>query len=103
MHLPEGTISSWDELYKRFITNFQGTRDHALTINDLWRVKQRPDETLRKYIKRFTQVRLKIPKASGEAIILVFTEGVTNVKMSEELAIHDDLCSAVEMFNLADK
>ena len=33
MHLLEGSISSRDELCERFITNFQGTRDRALTIN----------------------------------------------------------------------
>lgn len=33
----------------------------------------------------------------------MFTEGVTNIKMSEELAIHDDLCSTLEMFNLTDR
>jgi hypothetical protein len=38
MHLPEGSISSWHELRKRFIANFQEIRDHALTINDLRRV-----------------------------------------------------------------
>jgi hypothetical protein len=54
MNLPEDSISSWDELRKQFITNFQGTRNRALTINDLRRMKQRPDETLRKYIQRFT-------------------------------------------------
>ncbi|XP_073353719.1 uncharacterized protein [Aegilops tauschii subsp. strangulata] len=103
MHLPEGSFSSWDELREWFIANFQGTRNRALTINDLWRVKQRPGETLRKYIQHFTHVCLKIPKASDETIISAFTEGVTNVKMSEELTIHDDLCTALEMFNLADK
>ncbi|XP_073360365.1 uncharacterized protein [Aegilops tauschii subsp. strangulata] len=99
-HLPEGSISSWDELREPFIANFQGTRDRALTVNDLRRLKQRPGETLRKYISCFTQVHLKILKASDEAIISAFT---TDVKMGEELAIHDDPCTALEMFNLADK
>ncbi|XP_073353900.1 uncharacterized protein [Aegilops tauschii subsp. strangulata] len=103
MHLPEGSISSWDELHEQFIANFQGTRDHALTINDLRRMKQLPGETLRKYMQRFTQVRLKVPKASDEAIISAFTGGVTDIRMSEELAINDEPCSALELFNLADK
>ncbi|XP_073360307.1 uncharacterized protein [Aegilops tauschii subsp. strangulata] len=103
MHLPEGSISLWDGLRGWFIANFQGTRNRALTVNDLRRVKQQPGNTFCKYIQRFTNVHLKISKASDEAIISAFTEGVAGVKMSEELAIHDDLCSALEMFNLADR
>src|SRR3989337_2941035 len=103
LHLLEGSIFSWDELRENFIANFQGTRDRALTVNDLRRVKQQPGETLRKYIQHFTNVRLKIPKASDEAIISAFTDGVRDVKMKEELAILNDLCLALEMFNLANK
>ena len=38
---------------------------------------------------------------SDEAIILVFTDGVCDVKMKEELAIHEELCTSQELFNLA--
>ena len=58
---------------------------------------------MQKYIQRVNDVRLKIPKVSDEAIILAFTDGVRDVKMKEELAIHEDLCSALEMFNIATK
>ena len=40
---------------------------------------------------------------SDEAIILAFTDGVRDVKMKEELTIHEDLCTALEMFNMATK
>ena len=70
---------------------------------DLRCVKQQEGETLHKYIQRFTSVRLKIPKASDEAIISAFIDGVRDLRMMEELAIHDNLCSALEMFNLANK
>ncbi|XP_044419720.1 uncharacterized protein [Aegilops tauschii subsp. strangulata] len=48
-------------------------------------------------------VRLKIPKVSDEAIILAFSDGVRDVKMKAELAIHEELCTALEMFNMATK
>ena len=38
-----------------------------------------------------------------EAIISAFSDGVRNVKMKEELAIHEDLCTSLELFNLATK
>lgn len=40
---------------------------------------------------------------SDEAIVSAFTNGVRDVKMKEELAIHEDLCTASEMFNMANK
>ena len=67
------------------------------------RIKQQPGETLQKYIQRFNNIRLKIPKVSDEAIISAFTDGVRDVKMKEELTIHKDLCTSLELFNLATK
>ena len=98
-----GSISSGDEMREHFIANFQGTRDRPPDSGDLWRIKEQPGETLQKYIQRFNSARLKIPKVSDEAIISAFTNSVCDVKMKEELAIHEDLCTAMEMFNMATK
>ena len=35
-----------------------------------------------------------------EAIISAFSDGVRDVKMKEELAIHEELCTSLELFNL---
>ena len=86
-----------------FVANFQGTRDHPPAAGDLRCIKQQPGETLQKYIQRFNSVRLKIPKVSDEAIILAFSDGVHDVKMKEELTIHQDMCTALEMFNMETK
>ena len=40
---------------------------------------------------------------SDEAIISAFSDGVRNVKMKEELDIHEELCTSLELFNLATK
>ena len=37
-----------------------------------------------------------------EAIISAFSDGVRDVKM-KELAMHEDLCTSLELFNLATK
>ena len=58
---------------------------------------------MQKYIQRFNDVRLKIPKVTDEAIISAFSDGVRDVKMKEELAIHEELCTVLELFNLATK
>ena len=46
LNLPQGSISSWDEMRDRFVANFQGTRDRPPIAGDLRRVKQPPGETL---------------------------------------------------------
>src|SRR5512141_3407575 len=72
-------------------------------MSDLHRLKQQQGETLQKYIQRFNYARLKIPKVIEEAIISAFFDGVRDIKMKEELAIHEDLCTSLELFNLAIK
>ena len=103
MNLPEASIHSWEDLCKQFVTNFQGTNDRTLTINDPRNMHQRPGEPLRKFIQRFSQVRHKIPKASDAAIVSAFTSGVTDMKMRKKLSVRDELDSAMELFILTDR
>ena len=103
LNLPPGLISSWDEMCTRFIANFQGTGDRPPVAGDLRRIKQQPGETLHNYIQCFNSARIKIPKVTDEAIISAFSDGVRDVKMKEELAIHEELCMTLEMFNIATK
>ena len=81
LNLPPGSISYWDEMRSRFITNFQGTRNHPPVMGDLHRMKQPPGETLQEYNQRFNNARLKIPKVTEEAIISAFSNGVRDIKM----------------------
>ena len=87
----------------RFIANFQGTRDRPPAVSDMRHIKQQPGETLQKYIQRFNNARLKIPKVTEEAIISAFSDSVRDLKMKEELAMHEDLCTSLKLFNLATK
>src|SRR4051812_16100314 len=103
LNLAPGTISSWEQMRTRFIANSQGTRDRPPAVSDMPRIKQQPGETLQKYIQRFNSARLKIPKVSEEAIISAFSDGVRDIKMKEELVMHEDLCTSLELFNLETK
>jgi hypothetical protein len=66
-------------------------------------VRQKPGETLCRYIQRFSQVRNKIPNIPDSHVIAAFREGVTNHRMLEKLGIHDTLSSVVKLFDIADK
>ena len=47
MNLTEVPIHLFEELCLQFVTNFKGSYECHLTLNDLRVVRQRPDETLR--------------------------------------------------------
>lgn len=53
--LPRGSIDSWSELRDHFIANFQGTFERPGTHFDLYNVIQKPDESLKDYIQRFSE------------------------------------------------
>jgi hypothetical protein len=65
-------------------------------------VRQRPGETLWKFISRFTKVRGTIPRISNASIITAFRQGVRDEKMLEKLATHD-VETVPTLFALADK
>lgn len=54
--LPEGSVGSWGELCRQFITNFSRSFTHSGTRDDLLAVWQKKGETMRQYIQHFGQV-----------------------------------------------
>ena len=66
------------ELFDHFITNFQGTFERPSTHFELYNVIQRPDESLRDYIWRFSEQHSKISDITNDNIIVVFKKGVRN-------------------------
>jgi hypothetical protein len=52
-HLPRHCINDWSDFSRRFIANFQSLSDKTAQPWDLKSIRQRGDETLRPYLKRF--------------------------------------------------
>ena len=73
--LPEDSFDSWEELLQAFINNFIATCEQPGNKNDLERIRDR-DEPLRDYIRRFSDMRLKIPKISHDEAISAFIKGL---------------------------
>nr|CAE03254.1 OSJNBa0011J08.9 [Oryza sativa Japonica Group] len=74
--LPRGTIGSWAELHDHFIANFQGTFERPGTHFDLYNIIQKSGESLRDYIRRFSEQRNKISDITDDVIIAAFTKGI---------------------------
>ena len=64
--LPEDSFDSWKELRQAFIDNFIATCEQPGNKYDLERIRDRKNEPLRDYIRRFSDMRLKIPNISHD-------------------------------------
>nr|CAE05311.2 OSJNBa0056L23.9 [Oryza sativa Japonica Group] len=79
--LPRGTIGSWAELRDHFIANFQGTFERPGTQFDLYNVIQKSGESLRDYIRRFSEQCNKISDITDDVIIAAFTKGIRHEEL----------------------
>jgi hypothetical protein len=70
-----------------FIENFQGTYERPSTVETLKTIKQKHDESLHDYVKRFCNARNSIPHIQDIEIIKAFHDGVNDVKTMEEIAM----------------
>ena len=74
--LPEDSFDSWEELRQAFIENFIATYEQPGNKYDLERIRDRKNEPLRDYIRRFSDMRLKIPEISHDKAISAFVKGL---------------------------
>jgi hypothetical protein len=102
MNLPEGTLSSWQELCHQFIANFESAYVWSGNETDLHAVRQRLGESLCSFIQWFSQVRNTIPHISNTSVVVTFHQGVRDEKMLEKLTTHD-IQDVTELFSLVDK
>jgi hypothetical protein len=70
-----------------FIGNFQDTYERPSTAKILKTVKQKHGESPRDYVKCFCNVRNAIPYIQGIKVINAFHDGVSDIKMVEEIAM----------------
>ncbi|GJN40045.1 hypothetical protein PR202_gb29210 [Eleusine coracana subsp. coracana] len=70
--LPEESITSWGDLNRKLIESFQATCNRPGNHFDLTRIKQKTNEPLRDYIKRFCAKKTEIPNVPDQHIIAAF-------------------------------
>jgi hypothetical protein len=85
--LPESTIYNWDQSCAMFIGNFQDTYECPSTVDTLKTIKQKPDESLREYVKYLYNARNAILYIQDIEIINTFHYGVSDIKTVEEIAM----------------
>jgi hypothetical protein len=83
--LPKGSIKSWDDLVDAFVTNFQATYKRPVGIDELRHCQQKPKESMRAYIGRFTKLLNAAEDVSIDRAIDAFSDGIRRETYIEEL------------------
>jgi hypothetical protein len=74
-HLPASKIHNWDDLVRTFVGNFQGTYMRLGNSWDLRACTQKPGESLRDFIRRFSKRCTELPSMVQSEIVHAFLEG----------------------------
>jgi hypothetical protein len=99
-HLPASQIHIWDDLVRTFVGNFQGTYVHPGNSWDLRACTQKPGESLRDFIRRFSKRCTELPSVARSEIVHAFLEGTTCRDLVRELGRSPPVDSN-EMFDIA--
>ncbi|XP_075515705.1 uncharacterized protein LOC142550517 [Primulina tabacum] len=70
------SILSFEDFQKMFLHQFSSRKKYKRTAFRLFELKQRPEETLRAYIKRFSRLALDVPACAPETKTIAFTQGL---------------------------
>ena len=73
--LPPSSYDSWEEFSRDFIKNFEPLAVRPKTFEELRSCVQKPDETLRAYIRRWTEIRNSVKTTSEDMVIDAFCTG----------------------------
>jgi hypothetical protein len=84
-HLPASQIHNWDDLVRTFVGNFQGTYIRPGNSWDLRACTQKPGESLRDFIRRFSKRCTELPSVAQSEIVHAFLEGTTCRDLVREL------------------
>jgi hypothetical protein len=99
-HLPASQIHNWDDLVRTFVRNFQGTYMRPGNSWDLRSCTQKPGESLRDFIRRFSKRCTELPSVAQSEIVHAFLEGTTCRDLVRELGRSLPVDSN-ELFNIA--
>jgi hypothetical protein len=99
-HLPASQIHNWDDLVRTFVGNFQGTYVHPGNYWDLRACTQKPGESLRDFIRRFSKCCTELSSVTQSEIVHAFLEGTTCRYLVRELGRSPPVDSN-ELFDIA--
>ncbi|KAM1096915.1 hypothetical protein ACFX19_014644 [Malus domestica] len=73
--LPLETVDLFEELRKLFITRHIFQTDHLHSADDLYNIRQKPDDSLREYAGRFSHKYSRYAEVDDKTTLKAFTTG----------------------------
>ena len=83
--MQENSIRSWDDLKKVFTDNYMTTCELLGTKYDLEKLHQSFEESLRDFIRRFSETRNSVPNITDAEAIDAFTKGLRHKQLHDKL------------------
>ena len=84
-----GSINSFSQLTEIFVHQFASSRNLIKTSDDLYRILQRPNETTREILTRFTQEMVSIPNCDEFIAVQTFRRCLLpGSQLYKELTMH---------------
>ncbi|KAM0992544.1 hypothetical protein ACFX2C_010765 [Malus domestica] len=74
--LPSETVDSFEELRKLFVSQHIFQTDRLHFADDLYTIRQKPDESLREYVGRFSHEYSHCAEADDKTALKAFTAGL---------------------------
>jgi hypothetical protein len=99
-HLSASQIHNSDDLVRTFVGNFQGTYVRPGNSWDLRSCTQKPGESLRDFIRRFSKRCTELPSVAQSEIVHAFLKGTTCRDLVRELGRSPPVDSN-ELFDIA--
>jgi hypothetical protein len=99
-HLPANQIHNWDDLVRTFVGTFQGTYVRPGNSCDMRSCTQKPSESLRDFIRRFSKHCTELPSVAQSEIVHAFLEGTTCRDLVQELG-RSPPADSNELFDIA--
>nr|AAX96424.1 retrotransposon protein, putative, Ty3-gypsy sub-class [Oryza sativa Japonica Group] len=80
------SIYSWEQLRDVFVLNFRGTYEEPKTQQHLLGIRQRPGESIREYMRRFSQARCQVQDITEASVINAALAGLLEGELTRKIA-----------------
>ena len=84
-NLPANSIYSWEQLRDVFVLNFRGTYEEPKTQQHLLGIRQRPGESIREYMRRFSQARCQVQDITEASVINAASAGLLEGELTRKI------------------
>ncbi|XP_061338150.1 uncharacterized protein LOC133285018 [Gastrolobium bilobum] len=100
--LPANFIGSFEEFGQKFLLNFATSKKHPKSEFALEKIRQQPGETLQKYLNRFKDIALQVPRLQENVHVHLIVAGLDGASRLAK-SVYKDPMRTLEEFRTRSK